>query len=126
MASTAFRRTLPMNLTAPTLETERLTLRAYRKDDFRPHLAIVGDDEVMRFVGGKGITPEDCWRRASASVGSWVLRGFGGWAVVHRSDGRLVGTLSLFNAWRDMEPQFGDDPEMGWIFAKQVHGQGIA
>ena len=101
-------------------------MREYRKTDFRPHLEIVGDDEVMRYVGGAGITAEDCWRRVAGSVGSWILLGFGGWAVVRKSDHKLVGTVGLFNAWRDMEPQFGEDPEMGWIFAKETHGQGIA
>ena len=111
---------------APTIETERLVLRQWRKEDFRSNLAIVGDDEVMRFVGGKGLSEEDCWRRMAASVGMWDLLGFGGWAVVRKADEKLVGMVSLFNAWRALEPEFGEDPEMGWIFATEVHGQGIA
>ncbi|QDP18615.1 GNAT family N-acetyltransferase [Sphingomonas xanthus] len=114
------------NRSAPTLETERLLLRHYRKQDFRPHMAIVGDDQVMRFVGGRGISEEDCWRRLAASVGMWDLLGFGGWAVVRKADHRLVGTVSLFNAWRALEPRFGEEPEMGWIFATEVHGTGMA
>ena len=62
----------------------------------------------------------------AASVGSWPLLGFGGWAVVTKSDERLIGNVALFNAWRALEPAFGEEPEMGWIFAKEVHGQGIA
>jgi RimJ/RimL family protein N-acetyltransferase len=46
--------------------------------------------------------------------------------VVRKSDGKLVGMLSLFNAWRGLEPEFGEEPEMGWIFAQEVHGQGMA
>jgi RimJ/RimL family protein N-acetyltransferase len=79
----------------------------------------------MRFVGGTS-DAEDCWRRLAHAVGSWNLLGFGGWAVVRKSDDRLVGTVGLFNAWRTMEPQFGEAPEMGWIFAREVHGQGMA
>jgi RimJ/RimL family protein N-acetyltransferase len=56
----------------------------------------------------------------------WSLVGFGGWAVARKSDSRLVGMLSLFNAWRALEPEFGEEPEMGWIFASEVHGQGMA
>ena len=110
---------------APTLETERLILRHYRKDDFRPHLAIVTDQGVMRHFSSVG-SVEDTWRRMVASAGSWSLLGFGGWAVVRKSDDRLVGTVGLFNGWRDLEPEFGEAPEMGWIFAEEVHGQGIA
>lgn len=112
--------------TAPTLETERTILRAYRKEDFRPWHAIVGDPEVMHHFGGVGMSEEDCWRRMSASVGMWGLIGMGGWAVVRKADDKLVGTVSLFNAWRALEPVFGEEPEMGWIFAKEVHGQGYA
>lgn len=111
---------------APTLETERLILRHYRKEDFGPHFAIVSDPEVMRHFSGPTITKEDCWRRIAASVGSWSLLGFGGWAVTLKASGKLIGTVSLFNAWRALKPEFGEEPEAGWIFAKEVHGQGIA
>ena len=111
---------------APTLETERLRLRHYRKSDFAAHQAIVGDEAVMRQLGASAQNLEETWRRIAASVGTWDLMGFGGWAVVRKADDKLVGTVSLFNAWRDLEPQFGEQPEMGWIFATEVHGQGIA
>ena len=69
---------------------------------------------------------EECWRRIMAGAGGWELNGFGSWAVERRSDGKLVGSIGLFTAWRELEPEFGEDPEMGWIFASEVHGQGMA
>jgi RimJ/RimL family protein N-acetyltransferase len=116
----------PKSRSAPTLETERLILRHYRKEDFRPHHAILSDREVMRHFSGPTISAEDCWRRMAAGVGSWSLLGFGGWAVTSRSDERLIGTVGLFNAWRALEPEIGEQPEMGWIFSTEVHGRGIA
>ncbi len=80
----------------------------------------------MRFVGGKGLSEEECWRRMATSVGMWELLGFGGWAVARKSDDSVVGMVSLFNAWRALEPEFGEQPEMGWIFSRMVHGQGLA
>jgi RimJ/RimL family protein N-acetyltransferase len=111
---------------APTIETERLVLRAWTKADFQPWLAIMQQPEVHRHFGPNPIGMEECWRRLSAAVGGWQLVGFGTWAVERKSDGALVGNVGLFNAWRDLEPQFADEPEMGWIFAAETHGQGLA
>ena len=121
-----------MTRSAPTLETERLTLRAWRKDDFRPYHAILQEPAVHRHFGPVPIGAEECWRRLMAGAGGWLLNGFGTWAVElkglgDRDEGaRLVGNAGLFTAWRDLEPQFGDEPEMGWIMASETHGQGLA
>lgn len=111
---------------APTLETERLRLRAWRKGDREPYWAILEQAAVHRYFGPVPASREENWRRMMAAAGSWVINGFGGWAVERKSDGRLVGMTSLFNAWRDLQPQFGEEPEMGWIFSAEVHGQGMA
>ena len=111
---------------APRIETERLVLRPWRKEDFRAYHAILRHPEVHRHFGPEPMGQEECWRRLSAAVGSWTLIGFGGWAAERKSDAKLVGMLSLFNAWRAMEPEFGEEPEMGWIFSHEVHGQGMA
>jgi RimJ/RimL family protein N-acetyltransferase len=110
---------------APRLETERLILRHYRKEDFAAQAAILADPEVMRHFAGP-VSKEEVWRRLAASVGMWNLLGFGGWAVVRKSDDQLIGMVALFNAWRALEPEFGEEPEMGWIFHTNFHGQGIA
>lgn len=111
---------------APTLETERLILREFRVEDLDAHAATLGDGEVMRFVGGKPMTREDAWRRLCSGVGSWQLIGTGPWAVELKSDGRMVGHCGFFEFQRDMQPSIRGEPEMGWIFDRSVHGQGIA
>ena len=111
---------------APTLETERLLLRAWRKDDFRPWQTIMHQPEVHRHFGPDPIGEEELWRRMAAGVGSWQLIGCGSWAVERKSDGTLLGNVGLFNSWRALKPVFGEQPEMGWIFSSEVHGQGMA
>ncbi len=111
---------------APRIETERLTLRPWRKDDFRPYHAILQQPEVHRHFGPQPMGAEECWRRMTAAVGGWQFNGFGTWAVEDKADRTLVGSVGLFTAWRDLEPEFGEDPEMGWIMATQTHGRGLA
>lgn len=111
---------------APTLETERLILREFRKSDLDAHAATLGDEDVMRHIGGKPIKREDSWRRLMSGVGSWALNGTGPWAVELKSDGRMVGHCGFFQFERDMSPSIVGEPEMGWIFDRSVHGQGIA
>lgn len=115
-----------MHRFAPTLETQRLVLREFRRDDLDAHAATLGDEEVMRHIGGKPINREDSWRRLMAGVGSWAMIGMGPWAVERKSDGRMVGHCGFFQFERDLKPPIFDEPEMGWIFDRSVHGQGIA
>ena len=111
---------------APTIETERLVLRSWVKADFRPWFAIMQHPDVYRYFGPNPSGLEDVWRRLVASLGSWQVLGFGSWAIERKADGKLVGNVGLFNAWRDLEPEFGEEPEMGWIFAAETHGLGLA
>ena len=111
---------------APTLETERLILRAFRKEDLDAHAATLGDEEVMRHIGGKPMNREDSWRRLLSGIGMWSTMGMGPWAVEQKSDGRMVGHCGFFQFEREMSPSILGEPEMGWIFDRSVHGQGIA
>ena len=111
---------------APTLETERLRLRAWRKDDREKYFNILQEPAVFRHFGPEPMGMEDCWRRLMAASGGWQLNGFGGWAVERKSDGKVLGMTAVFTAWRDLQPEFGEEPEMGWIFATEAQGLGLA
>jgi RimJ/RimL family protein N-acetyltransferase len=107
------------------LETERLLLRSFRAEDFDAHHAILTHPEVQRYLGPPH-SREDLWRRTVGSVGMWSVVGFGGWVVIDKATGRLIGNAGFFDAKRDLKPDFGGAPEMGWIFDPQVHGLGVA
>ena len=111
---------------APRIETERLILREFRAGDLDAHAATLGDEEVMRHIGGKPVGREDSWRRLLMGVGMWSLIGMGPWAVELKADGRMIGHCGFFQFNREMEPLILGEPEMGWIFDRSVHGQGIA
>ncbi|HEV2747489.1 MAG TPA: GNAT family N-acetyltransferase [Allosphingosinicella sp.] len=111
---------------APTLETERLRLRGFRADDLDTQAAMLGDPEVMRYVGGKPNTREEAWRRMLAAPGMWALLGYGYWAVERKEDGAFLGQAGFGDFKRDLEPSIEGVPEAGWMFAVHAHGRGYA
>ena len=108
------------------LETERLLLRGFREDDLEQHAAILSDPVVMEHFGGQLFGREESWRRLLGGVGLWQLQGTGLLAAERKSDGKLVGHAGLFDYHREMSPSIEGVPELGYIFAAEVHGQGIA
>lgn len=104
----------------PTLETERLTLRMWREEDFEEYSKMCADPEVMRFLGGKTMNRLEAWRHMALIVGHWMLRGYGHFAVEEKSSGRFIGRLGFLNPadW----PGF----EIGWTLARDCWGRGYA
>ena len=111
---------------APTLETDRLRLRAYRREDFPALVATWADPLVMRHILGRASTEEETWARLLRYAGLWPLLGYGYWAVEERSTGRFVGDVGFADFRREMTPSFRDVPEAGWVLAAWAHGQGFA
>ena len=110
----------------PTLETPRLRLRIARETDLGAHAAMLGDPEVMRFVGGKPHAREEAWRRLLMGPGLWPLLGFGYWTVERREDGAYLGQVGFADFKREMTPSIEGMPEMGWLLSPAAQGQGIA
>jgi RimJ/RimL family protein N-acetyltransferase len=110
---------------APTLETERLRLRAHRLGDFDEIQAMLGDADVMRHISGPQ-KREEGWRRMLTAPGCWALLGYGYWVVERREDGAVIGQAGLADFKRGMEPSIEGLPELGYLFAARAHGQGYA
>jgi RimJ/RimL family protein N-acetyltransferase len=111
---------------APTIETERLRLRAHRATDWEDLSRMWADPEVVRHVGGRPSTAEESWGRLLKYAGLWPLLGFGYWAAFDRATSRFVGDVGLADFHRDMTPPLGDAPEAGWVLATWAHGKGYA
>src|SRR5262249_35970647 len=104
-----------------TLETERLVLRQFRESDLDAYAEMVGDAEVMRFIGsGVPLTRSEAWRNMAMMLGHWQLRGYGLWAVEERSGGELVGRVGYW------EPEGWPGFEAGWMLRRAYWGRGFA
>lgn len=111
---------------APRLETERLILRAHKLDDFEDYVAMWGDPEMTRHIGGKPRPRDEAWFAFLRYAGLWAHLGFGYWAVEDRETGRYAGDVGVADFKRPIEPSFGETPEMGWTIAPAFQGRGYA
>lgn len=105
-------------VTIPTLETERLTLRAFVSEDL-PRCAQYWADPASRFTGGPKDEAES-WHNMAREMGHWVLRGFGQWAVAEKSTNVLVGVTGGFF------PSDWPEKEIGWFLVPDSRGNGYA
>ena len=104
----------------PVLHTERLTLRVMNGGDFEAYARIHGDDELQRYLHGKGMTRDEAYRSMSMLVGQWSLRGYGFWGVVETETKELVGRVGFHN------PEGWPGFELGWTIARDRWGRGYA
>ena len=102
----------------PTLETERLILRAPAEKDFEAEAAFYESD-ASQFVGGP-MRPDQTWRALSCVIGHWALRGYGFWALESKDTGEFLGRVGLWN------PNAWPEPEIGWMLLENVQGKGYA
>ena len=107
-----------MTFTIPTIETERLILRALSEDDFPAFVEFYASDR-SRHVGGPA-TEEQSWRFLAGEIGHWSLRGYGRWGVEEKATGAFCGVIGLWN------PNGWPEAELGWDLMNGFEGKGYA
>ncbi|MEM9432024.1 MAG: GNAT family N-acetyltransferase [Pseudomonadota bacterium] len=102
----------------PTLETERLILRAPALEDLDA-LALFGAGGRTEGVGGP-FDRAEAWRRLCGMIGHWSLRGFGRWAIDEKGGPSGVGFVGPYY------PEGWPEPEIAWTVFSGAEGRGIA
>ena len=107
------------------LETERLVLRRFTRDDVDHLVELDSDPDVMHFINGGRPTSRDEIENdvLPAFLGHYErFGGFGFWAAVEKSSGQFVG-------WFHLRPDEGAPPgevELGYRLRKSAWGKGYA
>jgi RimJ/RimL family protein N-acetyltransferase len=102
------------------LETERLVLRMWRREDFETYARFCADPEVMRYLGGKTFNRLEAWRHMAFLVGHWHLMGYGHWAVEEKETGSFIGRIGFLN------PEGWPGFEIGWTLGREHWRKGYA
>lgn len=107
-------------LEAPTLTTDRLTLRMLHQSDFEEYYEIHRDPEVTRYTTRTQLGRLDAWRHLATTAGHWHLCGFGMWGVFEKETGLLAGRVGFH------QPEGWPDFELGWTLGRAFWGKGYA
>ena len=110
----------------PVVETERLILRGHRPADFPDSAALWSDPLVTCFTTRKALSEEEVWARLLRYVGHWGWMSYGYWVMEEKSTGRFAGEVGFADWKRDITPSLQGLPELGWVLASRIHGQGYA
>jgi ribosomal-protein-alanine N-acetyltransferase len=101
-------------------ETARLSLRRFDWDDLDVAARLLSDPQVMRFsLGAKTRDETTTWLKRCLS--HYEKRGFGLWAVVHKSDGEVIGYCGLIPQVIDGQ----DEVELAYRLFPEYWGQGL-
>ena len=102
----------------PMVETDRLILRAPKRDDL-PAVTAFFASAQSHTVGG----PRDDLGSAmsmNATFGLWALYGYGSWFIADRDSDAYLGRTGFL-----MAPGW-EEPELGWAGTAEAQGKGIA
>ena len=102
----------------PTLETDRLILRAPAARDVGAFADFYASEHSQP-VGGP-IGAADAWRMLAGIIGHWCLRGFGRWIVSWKGEDRAIGLVGLHH------PADWPEVEIGWTVWGDGLGKGVA
>jgi len=105
-------------MSVPRLQTERLTLREYRRDDFNLFADHLANSESSAHLGSAD--RQTAWRIFCSQAGLWLIHGAGWWAVEEKETGQLVGSVGAF--FREESNVM----ELGWNTYRNFWGQGFA
>ncbi len=103
----------------PTINTQRLQLRAWKTSDYQPMCDYYGDPQMTAYLGGVQ-DPESVFRQMATYLGHWHLFGFGYWALEETRTATFVGGCGL---WKS--PQW-PEIELGYWLLPGFHGTGMA
>ncbi|GAB5417170.1 MAG: GNAT family N-acetyltransferase [Crocinitomicaceae bacterium] len=100
-------------------ETPRLYIRNWLQEDIAPYAEIIGDPDVMRFIGdGKPKPPEEAIRAVEKYNGQIEAQGWTRFAVALKDTDHIIGFCG-FDVYQEQL-------DFGWRLAKDQWGKGYA
>jgi [ribosomal protein S5]-alanine N-acetyltransferase len=98
------------------IETQRLRIRSFQRNDWQAVYGYTSDPAVMRYIPEEPFTPEQAKAFVADNMGEQARFV----SVLLKTDDMLVGHME-FHPWFASRTY-----EIGWVFDRAYHGQGYA
>ena len=107
-----------LSVDIPVIESERLRLREPRNSDLPAVIAFMGSERA-RFLGGP-MESHYGFRNFTATLGHWLVRGYGFWIVADKESDAPMGRVGFLygEGWHETE--------LGWQMFDGAEGKGLA
>jgi ribosomal-protein-alanine N-acetyltransferase len=105
----------------PILETERLRLREFERDDLDSYAAIIGDPENMTYYP-RAYSRGEAWTFILKNQARYRANGFGVWVVEEKATGSFLGDCGLAVSLVEGIPEV----EVMWHVVRDRWREGIA
>ncbi len=108
-------------MSIPTLDTEHLSLRAWRAEDADAWYSVLQEPDLLKyFPDTRPPTRRMADRYIEHHLEHWRTYGYGHWVVTTRLDGRVVG-------WTGLEHVIElEQSELAYLLSRSVWGRGYA
>jgi len=112
-----------IDITQIEIETDRLILRPFQEmdlDDFYEYASVPGVGEMAGWEHHKSID-------TSRSILQSFISSKSEFAIVHKGNSKVIGSLGLHKSWANDEPEFADLKlkDIGYVLAKDYWGQSL-
>ena len=115
------------------LETERLILREPEQGDRDGYTELYGDPEVVRFLSGTTLPPDEVPDAIDRMLGHWHRHGVGLFSVIRKADEQFVGRVGYLlwdtERWVNGVSEVLEgalELEIGWTVLRTLWNQGYA
>jgi RimJ/RimL family protein N-acetyltransferase len=110
----------------PQIITDRLIIRPTNIDDYDDCCKLMGDADVMKYIGGEIVDPEHVWLKILHRKGHWDYFGYGCFTIRDKVTNEFYGEIGISHFKRPIaapySPQF---VEASWTMAPSAQGKGI-
>jgi [ribosomal protein S5]-alanine N-acetyltransferase len=104
------------------VETQRLVLREFQREDFRELAPILADPQVMKFSPTGILSIPQTQERIESFINSYDEFGFGKWAVIFKESNQLIGYCGIAVDQIDDK----NEKEIGYRLDARFWGKGLA